>query len=104
MVKCGDRLWLNGLARMLTGSDFSTEQGRTVVLRAVAKASKAQFMKRLRQGIRDGSYVIPSREIAAEFARSYYGWNRHLTIVRRPLPLNLENRFPLGQAAAEADF
>lgn len=101
---CGDGLWLNGLARMLTGSDFSTEQRHPVAPRAVAKESKAPLIKRLRQAIRDGSYVIPSREIAAEFARSYYARNRHLAIVRRPLPLNLENRFPLDQAAAETDL
>ena len=86
---------------MPAGSDFSTEKRHPVAPRAVAKESKAPLIKRLRQAIRDGSYVIPSREIAAEFARSYYARNRHLAIVRRPLPLNLENRFPLDQAAAD---
>jgi hypothetical protein len=101
---CGDGLWLNGLARKPAGLDFSTEQRHTVAPRAVAKESKAPLIKRLRQAIRDGSYVIPSGEIAAEFAQSYYARNRDLAVARRPLPLNLENRFPGDQAAAEPDL
>lgn len=71
--------------------------------RAVAKESKAPMIERLRRSIRDGSYVVPSREIAAEFARSYYAGSQYLAIVRRPLPPNLDNQFPVEPAAAGAD-
>ena len=60
--------------------------------RAVAKESKAPIIVKLRSAIRDGTYVVPARELAAEFARAYYAKSTGSVVVRRPLPFS-----PVGQ-------
>lgn len=71
--------------------------------RAVAKESKAPLIEQLRSAIRDGTYVVPSRELAAEFARAYYARTTSAVVVRSPLPFNFTGQLIEATSLPEAD-
>ncbi len=60
--------------------------------RAVAKEGKAPIIEKLRSAIRDGTHIVPARELAVEFVRAYYAKSTGSVVVRRPLSSS-----PVGQ-------